>query len=199
MFIDSNGLPRLPKAYLAGTEIFYKNSSEVQDLYHKLCDKYGIIGLYPSDEAPNDEYKEYTPANKTVPEMEKTFFTHDVNHIRRSDIIIANLNSYRGNQADSGTAAECGIAYGWGKRCFAFLQDTETMLNTYKGIINIDEKGIAHDANGLIIEDFDLPLPFMLSVPFTVFKGGLEDALKGIRDILNAELITAGHPPFKVI
>ena len=100
MFIDKNGEVRKPKAYLAGTEIFYPNTLEIQEKYHKLCEKYGIIGHYPSDVAPEDEHKEYTPKDNSTPEMEMSFFTHDVNHIKRTDIIIANLNDYRGNEPD---------------------------------------------------------------------------------------------------
>ena len=36
MFIDKNGVVRMPKAYLAGTEIFYPNTLETQEKYHKL-------------------------------------------------------------------------------------------------------------------------------------------------------------------
>ena len=53
MFIDKNGVVRMPKAYLAGTEIFYPNTLETQEKYHKLCEKYGIIGYYPSDPPPH--------------------------------------------------------------------------------------------------------------------------------------------------
>ena len=37
MFIDKNGVLRLPKDYLAVTEIFYPNNLETQEIYHKLC------------------------------------------------------------------------------------------------------------------------------------------------------------------
>ena len=46
MFIDKNGVVRMPKAYLAGTEIFYPNTLETQEKYHKLCEKYGQIRLH---------------------------------------------------------------------------------------------------------------------------------------------------------
>ena len=59
MFIDKNGVVRMPKAYLAGTEIFYPDSKETQAKHHALCEKYGFIGYYPEDIAPDDEYKEY--------------------------------------------------------------------------------------------------------------------------------------------
>ena len=95
MFIDKNGIVRMPKAYLAGTEIFYPDSEQTQEKYHRLCEKYGIIGFYPSDVAPDDQYREYVKKDDSLHEMEVQLFTHDLNHILRTDIIIANLNDYR--------------------------------------------------------------------------------------------------------
>jgi hypothetical protein len=71
MFIDKNGVVRMPKAYLAGTEIFYKDTKETQEKYHQLCDKYGIIGFYPEDIAPDDEFKEYVKKDDSLQELEK--------------------------------------------------------------------------------------------------------------------------------
>ncbi len=197
MFIDKNGVVRMPKAYLAGTEIFYTDSEETQKKYHALCDKYGILGFYPSDEAPEDEYKEYVKKDDSIHEMEVQLFTHDLNHIKRTDIIIANLNDYRGNEPDSGTAVECGIAWGMGHRCFAFIDDARPMKQRFKGVTKEREDGTLCDKDYNNIEDFDMPLNLMFS-DFTVFEGSFEDALKGIRKIFDEELVAAGYPPFEV-
>lgn len=197
MFIDKNGVVRMPKAYLAGTEIFYPDTDETRERYHKLCEKYGIIGYYPPDVPPRDEFIDHIPADDSLHEMELTFFTHDLNQIKRSDIIIANLNDYRGNEPDSGTAVECGIAWGMGHRCFAFIDDARCMKERFKGVTKIREDGRLADKNGAHIEDFDLPLNLMFS-DFTIFEGTMEDALKGVREIFNAELVRAGYPPFEV-
>ena len=69
MFIDKNGVVRMPKAYLAGTEIFFTDSDETQEKYHQLCDKYGIIGYYPPDIAPEDEFKEYVKKDDSLHEI----------------------------------------------------------------------------------------------------------------------------------
>lgn len=197
MFIDKNGQVRMPKAYLAGTEIFYPDSQQTGERYHKLCEKYGIIGFYPADNPPEDEFEDYVRKDDSVPEMEKQCFIHDLNHILRTDIIIANLNDYRGNEPDSGTAVECGIAWGRCHRCFAFIDDARPMKHRFKGVTKVDENGVLCDKNMAHIEDFDRPLNLMFS-DFTVFEGDLEAALRGIREIFNAELVKAGHPPFIV-
>lgn len=197
MFIDKNGVVRMPKAYLAGTEIFYTDSEETQEKYHALCEKYGIIGFYPADTAPDDEFKEYEKKENTLHEMEVQMFTHDLNHIKRTDIIIANLNDYRGNEPDSGTAVECGIAWGMGHRCFAFIDDARPMKQRFKGVTKVNDEGVLCDKDYYTIEDFDMPLNLMFS-DFTVFEGGFEDALKGIRKIFDEELVAAGYRPFAV-
>lgn len=197
MFIDKDGKVRKPKAYLAGTEIFYPDSRLTQERYHRLCEKYGITGLYPADEAPEDEYPEYEKKDDSLHESEVQMFTHDLNHIRRCDIIIANLNDYRGNEPDSGTAVECGIARGLGKRCFAFIDDAREMKQRFKGVVKTLPDGRLRDKNGAHLEDFELPLNLMFC-GFQLFEGTLEDALKGIRKIFDEELIRAGYPPFEV-
>lgn len=197
MFIDKNGVVRMPKAYLAGTEIFYPDSEETQKKYHALCEKYGIIGFYPADAAPDDEFKEYEKKDDSLHEMEVQMFTHDLNHIKRTDIIIANLNDYRGNEPDSGTAVECGLAFGYGHRCFAFIDDARPMPQRFKGIKKTRADGTVTDKDGANLEDFDSPLNLMFC-EFTIFEGDFETALKGIREIFNAELVAAGYPPFEV-
>ena len=197
MFIDKNGVVRMPKAYLAGTEIFYPDSKETQKKYHDLCDRYGIIGFYPEDIAPDDEYKEYVQKDDSLHEMEVQLFTHDLNHIKRTDIIIANLNDYRGNEPDSGTAVECGLAWGYGHRCFAFIDDARPMKERFKGVKKVREDGTVTDKDGANLEDFDSPLNLMFS-DFTIIEGDFEAALKKIREIFNAELVAAGHQPFEV-
>ena len=197
MFIDKNGVVRMPKAYLAGTEIFFTDSDETQEKYHQLCDKYGIIGYYPPDIAPEDEFKEYVKKDDSLHEMELQLFTHDLNQIKRTDIIIANLNDYRGNEPDSGTAVECGIAWGYGHRCFAFIDDARPMKERFKGVKKVKEDGTVTDKDGANLEDFDRPLNLMFC-EFTIFEGGLEEALKGIRKIFNEELVAAGYEPFEV-
>lgn len=197
MFIDKNGVVRMPKAYLAGTEIFYPDSEETQKKYHALCEKYGIIGFYPADAAPDDEFKEYEKKDDSLHEMEVQMFTHDLNHIKRTDIIIANLNDYRGNEPDSGTAVECGLAFGYGHRCFAFIDDARPMPQRFKGVKKTRADGTVTDKDGANLEDFDSPLNLMFC-EFTIFEGDFEAALKGIREIFNAELVAAGYPPFEV-
>lgn len=198
MFIDKKGIVRRPRAYLAGPEIFFADSEKTGEKYHRLCEKYGIEGFYPPDPAPSDEFPEYIQKDNSQHESEVRMFTHDLNHILRTDIIIANLNNYRGDEPDSGTAVECGIAWGLGHRCFAYIDDARPMQQRFKGVTKTNENGALTDKDGAKIEDFDMPLNLMFS-DFTIFEGDLEAALKGIRKIFDRELVRAGYPPFTLV
>ena len=71
------------------------------------------------------------------------------------------------------------------------------MKERFKGVKKVREDGTVTDKDGASLEDFDSPLNLMFC-DFTIFEGDFEAALKGVREIFNAELIAAGHPPFEV-
>lgn len=199
MFLDKNGTVRRPVAYLAGFEMFYPDGDK-QGLKNKiLCAKYGIDGVYPPDIAPKDEYEEYQAKDTSLHEFEKKAFVHDTNHLRRADMIIANLNDFRrGQEPDSGTCFECGVAYALGLRLYCFMDDTNPMIQRFTGEKHLSESGEWVDQNGCTIENFDAPLNLMFSVPFTVVQGGMEQALQRARADFDQELIAAGYPPLKI-
>ncbi|ERI97567.1 nucleoside 2-deoxyribosyltransferase, partial [Clostridium sp. ATCC 29733] len=194
-----NGVVRRPVAYLAGPDMFWPNGDEIGAGYVELSHKYGIDGIFPPDPAREDEFKEYEPKDDSSEEMEKKIFIHDINHVRRSDMIIANLNDFRrGQEPDSGTCVECGAAYALGQRCYAFVDDARPMVERFTGAKHQNEEGKWVDENGCTIEDFDSPLNLMFGVPFTIVEGTMEDAMKRARADFDAELIAAGYEPFQV-
>jgi len=106
-----------------------------------------------------------------------------VNLIQQADIIIANLNDFRGKEADSGTVWECGYASALGKEVYAYMDNTDTYINRF----HEDEKHLDKDINTIvdnndkIIEDFDLPINLMLGCSIeNITQGDFEDILKKI-------------------
>lgn len=197
MFVDKNGVVRRPVAYLAGPDMFWPNGDEIGAHYVELSHKYGIDGIYPPNPARDDEFKDYVPKDDSREEKEKRGFIHDINHVRRSDMIIANLNDFRrGQEPDSGTCVECGAAYALGQRCYAFVDDARPMVERFTGAKHQNEEGKWVDENGCTIEDFDYPLNLMFSVPFTIVEGTMEDAMKRARADFDRELAAAGYPPY---
>ena len=197
MFIDKNGEVRRPKAYLAGFEMFYPDGIERGENWKKIAAKYGIEGIFPPDPAPeNDPIAPYVRKDDSEAEFWYGIFMDDVNHMRRSDMIIAQLQDWRGAQPDSGTCFECGFSAATGKRLYAWCADTESLPKRRQAMATADEDGVLRDSEGYAFEDRDFPLDNMFST--LKIASSFEEACKMARADFDAELIAAGYEPFAV-
>lgn len=160
------------KVYLAGPEVFYQNADELLAKSITLCKKYNLIPLSPVD---NDEDK--PSENLTKQELASFIFEKNCKLIQQADCIVANLNSFRGFEPDSGTVWECGYAFGLQKPGFAFLDNCTPMASRLKTSVIGNELFCQH---GFRVENFDSPLNLMLSSWMTVIQGGLEEALHAV-------------------
>ncbi len=161
------------KIYIAGPDVFEKNSIEIGERYSSLCKKYGFEGLYPLD-----NIVDFTQEKRKIAD---DIFVANVAFIKDADIVIANLNPFRGKEADSGTVWECGFAYGLGKKVYGYKDDTRDYVEQF----NDDEKdligGIIFDKNEKAIEDFNHPLNLMIACSaIEIIQGTFEDVLKRI-------------------
>ncbi|MBB6637769.1 nucleoside 2-deoxyribosyltransferase [Cohnella thailandensis] len=158
--------PRI-KIYMAGFEVFRTDAAETGIRMKRLCDDYGFEGIFPLD-------KDIKP-QPSKQETAKAIFEGNVRLVNKADVVIANLNPFRGAEPDSGTVFECGLAYGLGKKLYGFVSDRRTMAERL-GPDTDPATGLYKD--GMTVEDFGHPLNLMLSVPMTIVEGALEDALK---------------------
>lgn len=155
------------KIYLAGPDVFRSDAQEFAEKSRALCRKYGFEALTAMDH-PESEAKAIYEAN--------------INLIRKAQIVVANLNPFRGAEPDSGTVFEVGYALALGKKVFGYVESDETTLDRVKRIVGVqDGDGCPKDTGGMAIEDFGMTHNLMLSVPVTIVVGGLEDCLKAIR------------------
>ncbi|WP_419764767.1 MAG: nucleoside 2-deoxyribosyltransferase [Arcobacter sp.] len=161
----------MKKIYIAGYDVFKKDSIQIGQYYCELCDKYGFEGLYPLDNVVNFEQSK----NKIAQDIYKA----NVELINKSDIVIANLNAFRGKEADSGTIWECGYAKALGKDVYGYMNDNQSYLDTFKNDERQLVDGTYVDMNDMAIEDFDYSINLMIacSVKEMVF-GSFEDCLK---------------------
>lgn len=149
----------MKKIYLAGFDVFYPDAQERGERLKQICRNYGFEGLFPLD-------------NVCISAAE--IFAANTEMIRKCDIIAANMNAFRGDEPDSGTAFELGYAYAMGKKLYCYLSDIRTLR----------EKIGTEDKDGMIVEDFDLPLNLMISIPAKVVCGEFEDCIRQIsRDL----------------
>ncbi len=158
------------KVYMAGFEVFQTDAAETGSRMKRLCVEYGFEGIFPLD-------KDIKPQPDKLGTA-KAIFEGNIKLIEKADLIIANLNTFRGKEPDSGTVFECGFGYGLGKKLYGFLSDKRTMAE--KLLPGMDAvSGLYKD--GMRVEDFGLPTNLMLSIPVTIVEGTLEDALRQAR------------------
>lgn len=135
---------------------------------------YNFIGLYPLDNQVDFTQKPQKIAHD--------IFIANVQLIHECDIVIANLNPFRGKEADSGTIWECGYAHGMGKKVYGYMNNTQEYIQNFSPneIIHDKTHGIL-DTNHRIIENFSLPINLMIGCSIeNIIEGSFEDVLKAI-------------------
>ena len=164
---------KIKKIYIAGPDVFEKDSIEIGQKYVKLCKDYGFEGLYPLDNVINFEQNKQKIA--------QDIYKANKNLIDECDIVIANLNSFRGKESDSGTIWECGYAIALGKKVYGYINRNTTYLQQFKeNEILIKENGFT-DLEGEYIEDFDYAVNLMIACSVEkIIVGDFEEALKKI-------------------
>jgi len=164
----------MKKIYLAGPEVFRKDAIKFGKKLVKKCERYDLKGLYPLD----NEIK----GNYSKKELSRIIFSENVKMIEKADYVIANLNSFRGYEPDSGTAWEIGYAYALGKKIYGYINNPDMSyldrfnsndINSLEG----DLEGLFEDSNSMLIEDFDNPVNLMIAESVHKICNSFEDCL----------------------
>lgn len=149
-----------PLIYLAGFDVFRPDAIAHGHYLKDLCAAHGLQGLYPFD-------NEVTPG-LTPQETARQIYQQNIAMIQRCHAVLANLNTFRGQEPDSGTAFEVGMALALGKPVWAYLKTTGTLREQ----VPHDAQGL--DALGLLVEDFGLPRNLMLACSWVGASSSVE-------------------------
>lgn len=162
---------KMKKIYIAGPDVFEKDSIEIGKRYIKLCKEYGFEGLYPLDNVID--------FNQEKQKIAQDIYNANKNLIDECDIVLANINSFRGKESDSGTIWECGYAIALGKKVYAYINRDTTYLQQFKeNEILVNENGFT-DKEGKSIEDFDYAVNLMIACSVEkIIVGDFEEVLK---------------------
>lgn len=144
------------KIYIAGFDVFKDDAIKIGNKYKEICKLYGFEGLYPLD---------------NVSSFANEIFKGDIRLIDESDIIVANLNNFRGQTMDDGTAFELGYGYALGKLLYGYMDDDRSMR----------EKIGYKDSEGYNVEDFDKPINLMIAQSTKIVKGDFESCIKRLK------------------
>ena len=159
------------KIYLAGPDVFAPNQQEHGESLKTITKSFSFTPLYPLD----NEILESDNLSKDI-------FCSNVEMIKQADIIVANLNAFRGSEPDSGTVWEIGYAHALGKRIIGYTNDTRPM----KTKINPETNNI-FDKNGWRIEDLDHSHNLMIfNACEIIVEGSLTNALQHLEKYLQA-------------
>jgi len=161
----------MKKIYIAGPDVFEQDSIEIGKKLVTICSTYGYEGLYPLDNVVDftqDKHK-----------IAKDIFDANAAMIRSADIVIANLNSFRGKEADSGTVWECGYAYALGKKVYGYMDREGCYIDQFD--VKRESDGMFWDEKDRFIEDFDHSINLMIACScLKIIHGTFEDVLKNI-------------------
>ncbi|MBR1939337.1 nucleoside 2-deoxyribosyltransferase [Candidatus Saccharibacteria bacterium] len=145
------------RIYIAGPSVFAPNALEIGKRYKEICKEHGFIGFYPLDASGKLDSRGIFRANKS--------------HIDEADIIVADINFFRGSTVDDGTAWEIGYGYAKGKEIFCYLQKEGNLI----------EKLGRSDENGYSVEDFGNPVNLMIAeAAREIFYGDFEDCIRAL-------------------
>ncbi len=163
----------MKKIYLAGPDVFEPDAIEQGESLKALCQEYGFEGLYPLDNV--------IEASPTPEATAEAIRKANIGLIRSADIMVANLNSFRGFEPDSGTMYEVGFAEALGKPVFSYAADRHTMIERLR-----DVQGLGVDVlvcrDGKMIEDLGHSHNLMFA--HTLVANDLESCLKYLQATL---------------
>lgn len=152
------------KVYIAGPDVFRPDVVAWMAEARRMCQRHGLEALTPLD------HGETTP---------RRIFEGNLELIRASEIIVANLNAFRGVEPDSGTAFELGYALALNKSLWAYVDTMEPLIERVHRLAG-GARGHGRDSAGYAIEDFGLPMNLMLAMAATIVEGDLSACIAAI-------------------
>jgi nucleoside 2-deoxyribosyltransferase len=142
------------KIYLAGPDVFRQDAIKYFEELKAICHKYGFVGCAPLDNTIE------IPAYKLgTQDHSRAIFLANVNLIKECDVILANIEPFRGACIDDGTAWEIGCGYALGKKIWGYSSLSNLSL---KAVTNI-MFDINRQEEYPIVEDFNNPVNLMIS------------------------------------
>lgn len=163
----------MKKIYIAGPDVFEKDSLEIGKRLVALCAQYGFEGMYPLDNVVD--------FSQDKQKIAQDIFDANVAMIEAADIVIANLNRFRGKEADSGTVWECGYAKALGKKVYGYMHSTSPYIESFSDSQKHYRGSYFVDDDERLIEDFEHPINLMIACSVEqIIAGSFEDVLKVI-------------------
>ena len=149
------------RVYLAGPEVFLANAREIGARKRAICERHGLVGVFPADE------EDACDPTLPLPEQGLAISRAMERVMRGCDAMIVNLTPFRGPSADVGSAYEMGFMRALGRPIFAYSNDARPFLDRVAafcgGAVRVRPTGEHEDPDGMAIEPFELHDNLMLA------------------------------------
>lgn len=162
-----------PLIYLSGFERYEEDGKVILDKMKEICKKYGYEAVSPLDFAPGVEKIESD--NPYI--WAANVFDNCQQHVRNCDIIIADLNDFRGYEINNDVGFECGMGFQLGKKLYGYMDNTDKLIHK---IPHTGQEMGYRDQTGSNVEDFDYPANLMFSCSMKIFEGSFETVIEKI-------------------
>ncbi len=159
-------LPKRPRIYLAGPEVFLPDALDLGRRKAELCAAAGFAGLFPLDAsldlsglAKLEQARRISRANEDL--------------MRSCDLLIANMTPFRGVSMDSGTAFEIGFMRALGRPVLGYSNVTPDLRQRS---LSFRARGIPpgdSDRPDVEIEDFGLADNLMMAIAIVEAGSGV--------------------------
>lgn len=143
-----------PYVYLAGPDVFFPDAPSIGTRLKDVFSARGFCALFPLDDLP-------VPADFADPKAFALAIGDACEAMmRRADIIVANIQPWRGPEADDGTSYEIGFMAALEKPIVLYTNDPRPLArrlidDVYGGEIYDDGIVLRGKRDGMMIEAFD--------------------------------------------
>ena len=162
---------RTSRVYLAGFDVFRVDAAAHGAYLKTLCSEFGFMGIYPLDGN--------VPVSLRPNEQALWIFEANMEAIATADIVMANLNDFRGpGEPDSGTAFEVGVATALRKPIWEYRSAASDLV---EHVPSIGDSSARVCARGFLVEDFGLTVNLMLACASKIIVGGPAECLGAMK------------------
>lgn len=157
------------KIYIAGPECFYTRGYTQLAYMRKRAEGFGFGVTLPNDDPLDLENPDKQKrADSILDNLKKV--------MNDTTVIIADLESFRGAEADSGTVFEIGMAYAKNAKCYGYTRDKRNLVWKDQQYKLVD--GVVYDEHGDKAPYADLPFSPTIVGSTKIVEGDFDDCLK---------------------
>lgn len=167
------------KVYVAGPDVFRPDALEHAKLVRELLMEEGVTPLLPID-------NEVSFLNKSPNVVAMEIYAKNVAMIDAADAVLANIEPFRGDHMDPGTAFEIGYAIARNKPVYCFTPHAGTAI--VDRVEWMETGGVYRDNSKMLVENFGETENLMITVPSAGIYPTIEKALKALsRDLIQTQ------------